>query len=114
MYYRLNVMWAVLISGQQTLETDAPRQAEDQNIGLCLCFCLATACMGHVAVGQTSPTVMKGMFSLFQGHWTQAPLCIYSIVLLYIISVCFSVLTGRSCTTFMRLVKNKKYIHSMT
>lgn len=58
-------MWAVLISGQQALETNAPRQAEDQNIGLSLCFCLATACMGHVAVGQTSPTVMKGVVSLF-------------------------------------------------
>jgi hypothetical protein len=33
------------MSGQQILKINAPRQVEDQSIGLYLCLCLATCCL---------------------------------------------------------------------
>jgi D-hexose-6-phosphate mutarotase len=44
------------------------RQANSQNLGLSSYLCMAPACMGHVAVGQASLTVVKDMVSLSQDN----------------------------------------------
>ena len=69
--HRLSNMRAVLMvnrpSTHQCTSPSRSRESGSADVSVWL-----TTCMGHVSVGQTSPTVVKGMVSLFQTNPTAA------------------------------------------